>query len=159
MKKFISLFATLLICVTSFAQSSSEQLTFKGDPIDRTLRAHVAKMKSTKFSHIEPKNKLTSLSGEFAGYERYIMKIKTFKHHLMPEETISIIVTILALIFILWLYIFLPARMARKRGRNTIGWILLFWIISPLWGIIVLFILGDSKQKIRKDIIKELHQD
>ena len=73
----------------------------------------------------------------------------------MAEETILII----ALILILWLYIFLPAKMARKRGRSTIGWILLFWIISPLWGIIVLLVLGDSKQKIREDIIEELHRN
>lgn len=77
----------------------------------------------------------------------------------MAEEPISIIAIILALIVILWLYIFLPAKMARKRGRSTIGWILLFWIISPLWGIIVLLVLGDSKQKIREDIIEELHRN
>ena len=77
----------------------------------------------------------------------------------MAEEPISIIAIILALIVILWLYIFLPAKMARKRGRSTIGWILLFWIISPLWGIIVLLVLGDNKQKIREDIIEELHRN
>lgn len=77
----------------------------------------------------------------------------------MAEEPISIIAIILALIVILWLYIFLPAKMARKRGRSTIGWIFLFWIISPLWGIIVLLVLGDSKQKIREDIIEELHRN
>ena len=77
----------------------------------------------------------------------------------MAEETILIIAIIIALILILWLYIFLPAKMARKRGRSTIGWILLFWIISPLWGIIVLLVLGDSKQKIREDIIEELHRN
>jgi len=49
--------------------------------------------------------------------------------------------------------------MARKRGRSAIGWVLLFWIISPLWGIIVLFALGDSKQKIREDIMEELHRN
>ncbi len=72
----------------------------------------------------------------------------------MADETISIIAIIIVLILILWLYIFLPAKMARKRGRSTMGWGLLFWIISPLWGIIVLLILGDSKQKIREDIIE-----
>ena len=77
----------------------------------------------------------------------------------MADETISIIAIIIALILILWLYIFLPAKMARKRGRSTIGWILLFWIISPLWGIIVLLVLGDSKQKIREDIIEELQRN
>ena len=75
----------------------------------------------------------------------------------MAEEISSTIAIILALIFILWLYIFLPAKMARKRGRSAIGWVLLFWIISPLWGIIVLLVLGDSKQKIKEDITEELH--
>lgn len=77
----------------------------------------------------------------------------------MAEETISIIPAIILLILILWLYIFLPAKMARKRGRSTIGWVVLFWVISPLWGIIVLLVLGDSKQKIREDIIEELHRN
>ena len=77
----------------------------------------------------------------------------------MAEEEILIIAIIVALILTLWLYIFLPASMARKRGRSVIGWVLLFWIISPLWGIIVLLVLGDSKQKIREDIIEELHRN
>ena len=75
----------------------------------------------------------------------------------MTEESISIIAIIIALILILWLYIFLPVKMAKKRGRSAIGWVLLFWIISPLWGIIDLLVLGDSKQKIREDIMEELH--
>ncbi len=74
----------------------------------------------------------------------------------MSEEIVSIIAIIIALIFILWLYIFLPVKMVRKRGRSTIGWVLLFLIISPLWGIILLLVLGDSKQKIREDLIEEL---
>ena len=77
----------------------------------------------------------------------------------MTGESISIIAIIIALILILWLYVLPPAKMARKRGRSAIGWVLLFWIISPLWGIIVLFALGDSKQKIREDIMEELHRN
>jgi hypothetical protein len=77
----------------------------------------------------------------------------------MAEETISIIPAIILLILISWLYIFLPVKMARKRGRSAIGWVVLFWVISPLWGIIVLLVLGDSKQKIREDIIEELHRN
>lgn len=77
----------------------------------------------------------------------------------MTEETISILAIIIALIFILWLYVFLPIKMAKKRGRSAIGWVLLFWIISPLWGIIVLLVLGDSKQKIREELIQEIHRD
>lgn len=87
----------------------------------------------------------------------------------MIEELVDIIAMVIALILILWLYIFLPIKMARKRGRSAFGWVVLFGIISPLWGIIVLHvlgdskqkirILGDSKQKIRKDIIEELHRN
>ncbi|MBO5251275.1 MAG: hypothetical protein J6B31_04680 [Bacteroidaceae bacterium] len=77
----------------------------------------------------------------------------------MTEETISILAIIIALIFILWLYVFLPIKMAKKRGRSAIGWVLLFWIISPLWGIIVLLVLGDSKQKIREELMQEIHRD
>lgn len=77
----------------------------------------------------------------------------------MTQTSISIIAVIIALIIFLWFYVFLPIRMARKRERSALGWVLLFWILSPLWGIIILLILGDSKQKIRKDIMKDLKRN
>lgn len=77
----------------------------------------------------------------------------------MAETITSLIALIIALSIVLGLYIFLPAKMARNRGRSAIGWVLLFWIVSPIWGIIFLLIIGDSKQKIRKDIIEELHRN
>ena len=77
----------------------------------------------------------------------------------MTEESLTIIAAIIAIILILWLYILLPVRMARKRGRSAIGWVLLFWIITPLWGIIGLLVLGDSKRKIREDIMDELYRN
>ena len=77
----------------------------------------------------------------------------------MTEESLTIIGKFIAIILILWLYILLPVRMARKRGRSAIGWVLLFWIITPLWGIIVLLVLGDSKRKIREDIMDELYRN
>lgn len=52
MKKFILLFATLFIGITSFAQRSSEHLNFKGVPIDGTLNEYVAKMKSAEFKYL-----------------------------------------------------------------------------------------------------------
>ena len=70
------------------------------------------------------------------------------------NEVIAAIAIVFVLIF--WIWFFLPASMARKRGRSQIGWILMFWIISPFWGIIALLILGDSKKKIRKEIMEEL---
>lgn len=71
------------------------------------------------------------------------------------ESFILGIVWLVALILFWWLYISLPIKMARKRGRSTLGWVLLFWIISPLWGIILLLVLGDSKKKICEDIIEK----
>lgn len=79
------------------------------------------------------------------------------------KDTLSIILSItlllIVLIVLLWLYILLPANMAKKRGRSVAGWIILFWIISPLWGTIALLVLGDSKKKLKEDIYKHIHDN
>ena len=67
----------------------------------------------------------------------------------------ALVIIVIALV-VLWLWIFVPAKMARNRGRSAIGWVLLFWVITPFWGMIALWVLGDSKKKIRKDIMEEL---
>ena len=46
--------------------------------------------------------------------------------------------------FHIWLLFVLPIRMAKKRVRNPIVLTLIFWIISPLWGTIILSIAGNS---------------
>lgn len=73
-------------------------------------------------------------------------------------ETASIIVlvTILVVLWLFWIYI--PASMARNRGRSALGWVLLAWVLTPLWVIIILLVLGDSKEKLSKDIIDQLKQ-
>ncbi len=78
----------------------------------------------------------------------------------MEEDHITTTIScILYVLFFLWFYIFLPIKMAKKRGRSELGWVLLFWLISPLWGAILLLVLGDSKEKIIKDLTEEFHQD
>lgn len=78
----------------------------------------------------------------------------------MTEDSITTAISgVLYVFFFLWLYIFLPIKMAKKRGRSELGWVLLFWLISPLWGAILLLVLGDSKEKIIKDLAEEFHQD
>ena len=77
----------------------------------------------------------------------------------MGDTLIYILTISLALLIIYLLLIHLPKTMARKRGRSVFGWILLFWILNPLWGAILLLILGDSRQKIKEDIMKELHKN
>ena len=61
---------------------------------------------------------------------------------------------ILVILYIFWIHI--PAKMARNRGRSALGWVLLTWILQPLWTIILLAILGDSPKKIREDILTRI---
>ena len=69
----------------------------------------------------------------------------------MEDSAIWIMLIFMLIIF----YVFIPAKMARNRGRSALGWVLLTWILQPLWTIILLAILGDSSDKIREDIRNE----
>jgi len=86
MKKLIVSFALVLIALTSYAQSSSKHLTFKGVPIDGTLSEYVAKMKSAGFSHIGTEDGVALLSGEFAGYRECMIGVKTLKKYNTVHE-------------------------------------------------------------------------
>ena len=71
----------------------------------------------------------------------------------------ALIIVSVAILVVLWLFwIHIPASMARNRGRSALGWVLLAWVLSPLWIIIILLILGDSKENLSKDIIDQLNQ-
>lgn len=71
----------------------------------------------------------------------------------------ALIIVLVAILVVLWLFwIHIPASMARNRGRSALGWVLLAWVLSPLWIIIILLILGDSKEKLSKDVIDQLKQ-
>ncbi len=48
------------------------------------------------------------------------------------------------LVFVVWLYIFLPMEMAEERGRSAGGWLLLTLITSPVFTIIALMVLGPT---------------
>ena len=74
-------------------------------------------------------------------------------------DTFPIIITVIGILFRAWIYCFLPEKKKKKRGRSVFGWIILFLIITPIWGVIALLILGDSNSKIREDIINELNQN
>ena len=71
----------------------------------------------------------------------------------------SILGLILSLGFWIGLWFILPIKMAKKRGRSKFGWVVVFFIISPLWGSILLAIVGDKDKKIREDIISEMSQN
>lgn len=75
-------------------------------------------------------------------------------------DTEIIVVSLIFLLLILFLlYIYLPIRMARRRGRSVWGSLLLFWFTSPLLGIIILLVLGDSESKHSEDRYHQYHRD
>ena len=60
------------------------------------------------------------------------------------------LIELILLLLILWfLYIRLPIKMAKGRGRGTLEWVLIFWITSPIVGAILLAIVGDNPNKIK----------
>lgn len=74
------------------------------------------------------------------------------------EYILNLFALIVGLVITAYLWFIIPARMARKRGRSEVGWVILAWCISPFWVYILLAILGDTKEKIREDIIDELRK-
>lgn len=77
----------------------------------------------------------------------------------MEDNLMLIICLIVGFVITIYLWCVIPARMARKRGRSAIGWVILAWCISPFWVYILLAILGDTKEKIKQDIINEIRDE
>lgn len=77
-KLFVSLF--LITCaLISFAQNESEHLTFKGVPIDGTLREYVEKMKNAGFEYVGEDEGTAVLKGDFAGYKECYIYVSTLE--------------------------------------------------------------------------------
>ena len=77
----------------------------------------------------------------------------------MLDTIMGIAGLIVGMVIVAYLWFIIPARMARKRGRSEVGWVILAWCISPFWVYILLAILGDTKEKIKQDIINELRNE
>ena len=75
------------------------------------------------------------------------------------DDWAIVIGAIVALLFLWYFWVRLPAQMARKRGRSALGWVLLFWFLSPIWGAILLLVVGDSWEKISREIIEQLKRE
>ena len=69
MKKLIVSFAFVLIALTSYAQSSSEHLTFKGIPIEGSMTEFCQKLKAKGFTSIGSENNLALFMGDFTSCE------------------------------------------------------------------------------------------
>lgn len=67
MKAKLLFFITLLLPITMFAQS--EHLTFKGIPIDGTLRQFTTQLTQKGFTKLGSENGQAMLTGDFAGYK------------------------------------------------------------------------------------------
>lgn len=77
----------------------------------------------------------------------------------MYDTQVIIVSLISAFLILFLLYIYLPIRMARRRGRSVWGSLLLFWFTSPLLGIIILLVLGDSESKHSENRYHQYHRD
>lgn len=61
------------------------------------------------------------------------------------EGIFSVVFGLLALFFVLWLYILLPAGMAERRSRSQLIWVLISLFGSPILACLLLLALGDAE--------------
>lgn len=59
---------------------------------------------------------------------------------------VALLVLYLAFHLTVWLFILLPARMAKARGRSALVWVLVSIIFSPVLAVILLWLIGGSPQ-------------
>lgn len=65
----------------------------------------------------------------------------------MIEGLFFLIFGLVALYFVLWICILLPARMAEARGRSALGWVLLSILFSPILACLLLWLLGNNPNR------------
>ena len=69
MKRNLFLLLFAIATLSTFAQTTSEHLTFKGVPIDGTLTEFVSKLKQKGLTHIGTEDGTAILKGDFAAYK------------------------------------------------------------------------------------------
>jgi len=70
--------------ISSFSQDNSDtkqHMTFKGVPIDGTIKEFVLKMKKSGSTHIFTEDGLAMLKGDFAAYKDCILGVATLKQN------------------------------------------------------------------------------
>lgn len=80
MKKLLLSIALTICHIISFAQSSNDHLTFKGVPIDGSLKEYVSKMKAAGFTYLGTSDGTAILQGDFAGFKGCIIGVSTLKN-------------------------------------------------------------------------------
>lgn len=79
MKELIISLLVSLMTLTSFAQTESPHLAFKGVPIDGTLNEYVQKMKQKGFNYLGMEDGIAILTGDFAAYKGCTVGVTTLK--------------------------------------------------------------------------------
>ena len=79
MKKIILSLTVMLMSLTTFAQTESPHLSFKGVPIDGTLNEYVQKMKQKGFTYLGTEDGMALLKGDFASYRGCMVGVATLK--------------------------------------------------------------------------------
>lgn len=79
MNKFISTITMMLCCMASIAQTANEHLTFKGIPIDGSLKEYVSKMESAGLSYIDEQEGTAMMYGDFAGFKGCLIGVSTLR--------------------------------------------------------------------------------
>jgi len=62
----------------------------------------------------------------------------------MMEGFLSLVLFLIAIAFVVWLYILLPAGMAERRNRSQIIWVLISLVGSPILACLLLLALGNA---------------
>lgn len=82
MKKLLStlfLSFTVFISFSQVMSDTAKHLMFKGVPLDGTLDQYVSKMKQNGFTHLNTKDGVAMLQGDFAGYKSCYVGVSTLK--------------------------------------------------------------------------------
>ena len=66
---------------------------------------------------------------------------------IVVEPTFWILLMIIPAAYICyWFWIGITCKMAKKRHRDPLGWVLLSFCITPIWVWILLLIVGDKRE-------------
>ena len=82
-----------------------------------------------------------------------------FSNSNLPYTIGFIAIIIIGVILHILLCIYLPAKLAKNRGRSALGWVLLSYIITPFLACILLLIVGNSTEKILRDMQQEKEKE
>lgn len=78
MKKCFLILLAVVLSISAYAQS--EHLTFKGVPIDGSLKQFVSKMVSAGFTSMGIKDGSAGLKGDFAGHKDCVVVVSTLQN-------------------------------------------------------------------------------